>query len=80
MPGIPTPEDVELVAQEAEEQHGQGLMSGAIPNLGDAVEVAVETIAEPVVDVAVEAGGTLLEGAVEVVGDVIGSVLGSLLE
>jgi hypothetical protein len=82
MPDIPTPEEMELVAQEAERQReqAQSITSGVIPDLGSAVETAAELIAEPALDVVADAGSGILEDAVEVVGETIGVVLGAILD
>jgi hypothetical protein len=76
MPDVPTPEDLELVLEEEKRQNAGSLAS---TDLSGALDVAVD-MAEPVVDAALEAGGTLLEGAVEVVGEVIGTVIGGIFD
>ena len=76
MSDMPT---LEYPEQEPEEKE-QPLLTGveAAAYIPDVVDGALDLVADSTVEAAVEAGGTLLEGAAETVVDAIGSVLGSI--
>ncbi len=81
MSDAPRSEYLEQAPEEEEEHLGPGgFASTYIPDAADVAEGAVDFLAEPVVEATLEAGGTLIEGVVDVVGDVIGSVLGSIFD
>jgi hypothetical protein len=81
MPDMPTPEDLEYVLEEQEKQQRSGSLESAdIPSAVESVVDAAGAVVELDAEAALEAGGTLLEGAVEVVGEVIGTVIGGIFD